>query len=715
MDDLSSYIPSDDLTAHPAVRAWSRLCGESARPSGVDVLRPPNVEGYKPCVFRIRGVGGENNSVVAKLCLKETARFERLIYERILPELPLPRLEFYGTFPSEDQPLDWVFFEDAGDDRYLDKFEEHRHAAAEWIATLHISAEPLPEVQRLPDRGPDHYLKHLRSARQLIEASQSNKVITLGQRAVLDRVDAYLQSFEDSWIDWSQLCETMPKTLAHGDWAGRNVRFLGTNGRRAMVAFDWETAGRGFPVADLASSRIYESPCCLHAYFKKVRESWPALGFEDILRMAVVGRIFRTIAGIHWGSTELVFERSDFLLHPLTQMQAFLDRFDGLRAELGGGHLKMIPVRKVFSRFGSQVDESLPIANELKGLLSGSGASSHTELRDSLLELLGDGHDSWRMVGAEMLVRRWRRHRPFEVHRLSFETKSANRSLFVKCLEPEIARRNSLVAKRWLPAIGLGLNGPPLLSSSAERNGQRVWHIYKDLGNWGLQENNPDPERVTTAVELIAKLHARFMGHPWLAECRLWGGDLGVQFCSNSVHDAIGNLERLKPPYAELCPENSMLRERLLRRLYKFRDELHRRLEVVRELGGPETLLHGDLWPQNVFVIPTRHGLQPRIIDWDHAGVGPVMYDLSTFLSRFPIDDRSWILDAYRNAPEKPNWQMPSNKELNLLFETLECARVANCVIWQAIEAGESQAAEAFDFLKEIEGWFEALQPLLPV
>ena len=55
----------------------------------------------------------------------------------------------------------------------------------------------------------------------------------------------------------------------------------------------------------------------------------------------------------------------------------------------------------------------------------------------------------------------------------------------VKRLDPEIAKRNCLVARRWLPAIGLGENGPPVLGSTAERNGQCIWHIYEDLGDWG--------------------------------------------------------------------------------------------------------------------------------------------------------------------------------------------------------------------------------------
>lgn len=333
MDNLACYKPSEDLGVHPAVRAWSRLCGKPARPRRIEVLRAPREDGYKPCIFRISGLGCANSSIVAKLCLKETGQFERLIYETVLPDLPLPKLEFYGTVESEDPAMDWVFVEDAGDERYSPKLESHRQAASEWIALLHTSAENLPALQRLPDRGPGHYLAHLHSARKRIQASRSNPAVTQEARGILDRVDAYLQSFEDSWYELEQQCWTMPMTLAHGDWAGRNARFRSAEGCRTLVVFDWETSGRGVPAVDLASSRIYTSLSSLRAYFTKVRETWAAMGFEDILRMATIGRIFRTIAAIDWASVGLVFEQFDYLIMPVSLMQSYLGRIEDVLRE----------------------------------------------------------------------------------------------------------------------------------------------------------------------------------------------------------------------------------------------------------------------------------------------------------------------------------------------------------------------------------------------
>jgi Phosphotransferase enzyme family len=147
-----------------------------------------------------------------------------------------------------------------------------------------------------------------------------------------------------------------------------------------------------------------------------------------------------------------------------------------------------------------------------------------------------------------------------------------------------------------------------------------MWHVYEDLGDWMLDEHAPDPVRVGVAVELIARIHTRFAGHALIAECCLWGGDLGIHFYTSSVRGAIRSLESLRPPYVELSSERSAVLDRLRERLHKLLDEGPFRAWVMRELGGPETLLHGDLWPKNALVFPTVNGPQARLIDWNRAG-----------------------------------------------------------------------------------------------
>src|SRR6266542_6642908 len=262
----------------------------------------------------------------------------------------------------------------------------------------------------------------------------------------------------------------------------------------------------------------------------------------------------------------------------------------------------------------------------LNKILDGSGLPGLIELRELLAELLGGSEAAGRLIEQQMLQPKGSR-----VFRLRFDFDGQTRSVVIKRLKPEIARRNELVAKRWLPAVALKDRGAPLLGSVADRSGICVWHVYDDLGRHELDPREPDRERVGAAVELIARMHTRFAGHALLGEIRLHGGDFGIHFYESNVLDATYALEAWQPE----IPQDG-LRDRLLGRLYKLRDALPQRAQALAELGGPETLLHGDLWAINVFVIPTANGLHARLIDWDHAAVGPASYDLSTFLLRFP-------------------------------------------------------------------------------
>ncbi len=351
-----------------------------------------------------------------------------------------------------------------------------------------------------------------------------------------------------------------------------------------------------------------------------------------------------------------------------------------------------------------------PLIEGLDSLLEGSGQPGLTELGNVLYELLGGSEAAGRLVDQHTLKSRVAR-----VYRLRFEINGRVRSLVIKRLDPDIAQRNLFVTLRWLPAIGLSQSGPPLLGAAAERSGQCVWHFYEDLGDWTLDPSDLDPGRVKAAVELIAQLHTRFAGHPLLAECRLYGGDLGMYFYASNVRDAIRGLESLRPSDVELSSERLAVRERLLERMYQLLDEQPYRAHMLAELGGPETLLHGDLWTTNMFVLSTAHGLHARLIDWDHAAVGQASYDLSTFLLRFALHHRLWVLDVYCEFMEHLGWHLPSAQDLNLLFETAECARYANRAIWPAIAVLQDRAEWGFDELAAVDHWFELLEPVLPI
>ena len=341
----------------------------------------------------------------------------------------------------------------------------------------------------------------------------------------------------------------------------------------------------------------------------------------------------------------------------------------------------------------------------LERVLENTGNPGLSELRLMLEELLGGNGAESRLIEEQML--RSQAHSA-RVYRLRFAINGRVSSMIVKLVKPQNMRRSELAAKHWLPAVGLGDHGPGLLASVTDRSGDCVWQVYEDFGDNELNCRQPDPDRVKAAIQLVVQVHTRFAGNPLLGEIRMYGRDLGIHFYESTVRDAILALEACRPP-----EQQRPLYERLRQRLYKVRDEFPARAQAFEEWGGPETLLHGDLWTTNVFVIPTSNGLHARLIDWDLSGVGPASYDVSTFLLRFAPCHRAWILDAWTEEVARAGWRMPPQQELNFMFETQELARYSNRVIWPAIGLIEDHAPWGWEELVMVDQWFEDLKPVL--
>jgi len=297
------------------------------------------------------------------------------------------------------------------------------------------------------------------------------------------------------------------------------------------------------------------------------------------------------------------------------------------------------------------------------------------------------------------------------VHRLRFLSDAGPASVVVKRLHARVAKANELVARRWLPAVGLERGCPGLHATVHERSGANVWHIYEDVAGTGL-DAAADPARVAAVVELIADLHSKLAGHSLLPRCRESAEDLGMGFFDKHVCESVHALRALKSSERHVPRDQAELRDRLLGRIERLWAERDIRASLLDAHGGPDTLLHGDLWLTNTLVAGRGGALQATLIDWDHVGVGPVTYDLSTFLYRFSPADRPWVLAQYREAAARRAWGLPEDATLNVLFETAECARYACCLGVAALAAlaGEAWGLER---LAEIDTWFASLRPAL--
>jgi thiamine kinase-like enzyme len=286
-------------------------------------------------------------------------------------------------------------------------------------------------------------------------------------------------------------------------------------------------------------------------------------------------------------------------------------------------------------------------------------------------------------------------------------------SVVVKCLPRACAERNALVITGWLPRIGMADAAPRLLGTI--RSDTSDWQVYEDLGTTVLDAAHPRPDVVAALVELITRLHTRAAVSPLLAEWRPQLADFGIRYFASNISEALARLDDLSAIEARFTAAERTVRQRLVERLQALLHSLPSRAGVMEECGGPETLLHGDLWTVNAVVTSGLDGPRARLIDWDRVGVGPVSYDLSTFLYRFPAVERPWILKQYRCAVGRAGWHLPDDAELNVLFETAECARYANRVIWPAMGLMTATAESGHWELAEILAWFDALQPVIPL
>jgi hypothetical protein len=331
------------------------------------------------------------------------------------------------------------------------------------------------------------------------------------------------------------------------------------------------------------------------------------------------------------------------------------------------------------------------------------GEVSREELETCLQEALPGA--SIRIVGREQLKT--------DVHRLRVAVDDRERSLVVKRSDSPVARRGWLVARRWLPAVGLEQLGPPLLALAPDSAGRGTWQVFDDLGGRPLSTDPPVDSDVEAAIDTIARIHTAFAEHRLLPQCRLWGGDRGIHFYSANLRAAANGLRGLDLNGHDDAAAGA--RDALLDRLAELLEEEPERSRVMRAHGAPETLLHGDLWPTNAIAVPNGSGVNVRLVDWDEAAAGPPWFDISTFLLRFDPSHRDWILSAYGRAIGRlAGWRVPPRPELDVIMETAAYARLASLLVWSVAAAGESEAAWLYERLAAVSEWIDEVRPVLP-
>lgn len=286
----------------PALEAWYSL-RPMTRVTAVTLLmgRPSG-----QAVYRLEGAGPGGTPVIAKRCCSETAGMERIIYEEVLPRLEISAARYYGAV-EEDELFHWIFLEDAGLKRFSPQSGKHRKLAAHWLGLLHTLGMHVTAAQRLPERGPGHFLERLRDGRSKILGSLGNSALGDEDVDALQSAVGLFDRVESEWDGIDRLFEDLPLTLVHGDFRPENVRARRRNGVTELLPIDWESAAWGVFAVDLAPSCQYYARCPvdLALYEEAVRLYWPGVDGPTIRRLADAGLLLRRLVAMSSASEGL--------------------------------------------------------------------------------------------------------------------------------------------------------------------------------------------------------------------------------------------------------------------------------------------------------------------------------------------------------------------------------------------------------------------------
>jgi aminoglycoside phosphotransferase (APT) family kinase protein len=306
----------EQLESHPALLAWRTFQRREEPVQQIEVLRQHGVNG----VYRLVGPAATSGTVIAKRMPQAKAQPERIMYERVLPQLPVTVPRYYGALAGDGPAAEtWLFLEDVGGERYSDNHPDHLSLTARWVARLHGTASAVAAARGLPDGGPDRYHRHLVSAGEKLEQRLSGLGLIPEDLTLLRGVADQVRRLAARWSDLEQVCVGLPATVVHGDFRPKNV-YLRSNGNGlTCYPIDWETAGWGVPAADLTRIDVA-------AYWSAAREWCRGLSLDAVHRLAQVGQVFRTIAAIDWECISLRFEKRNLIIQSLASLAVLTPR-----------------------------------------------------------------------------------------------------------------------------------------------------------------------------------------------------------------------------------------------------------------------------------------------------------------------------------------------------------------------------------------------------
>ena len=265
-----------------AITAWTTLTGVVDSCLSASIVS----DSEKSIVIRLDSRADGPGAIIAKRCARAVVLREAYLYQHLLPAAGVVAPRFFGVGRDTQRSLAWLFIGDAPGVQYDMSQPKHAALAAHWLASLHASLRDghAGAALRLPPHDAAIYLAHLRQSRGALQQRVSTTRAESEDWAILRRGIDICDQLESCWPQIIDLSRILPATLVHGDLAPENVRIAGED----VHVFDWEKAGWGTPVVDIA--RID-----LGAYSTRACALW-SISAADVARAASCGAIFRTLS-----------------------------------------------------------------------------------------------------------------------------------------------------------------------------------------------------------------------------------------------------------------------------------------------------------------------------------------------------------------------------------------------------------------------------------
>lgn len=332
---MSHSSSNDDLHARLATAAWLKIDPAQRNPAHITPLYASKIANKKnrakrkSSVYRLDGGDLALNAVVAKRCTRHTAEVENLIYEKLLPDLSISILRYYGRATVQD--VDWIFLEYADGVEWRETDPVHTKLAAEWLAHMHSRAAGMDILSLLPDRGPSYYRSQLQKARLELSESHANSALAPADRSTIDRFLALSDIIDSHFPEVYTFCETIPETLVHNDFVGKNVHVQQGATGLTLLPFDWELSGRGVPAVDLHWMFLKPPAGAIQHYVRNTEGPAARLGIEDFEQLSKVGALFRMMDASEWASSYLRTHAPTKAIDYLRRYACYLEQiFDGL-------------------------------------------------------------------------------------------------------------------------------------------------------------------------------------------------------------------------------------------------------------------------------------------------------------------------------------------------------------------------------------------------